>query len=604
MATTQKEIYAMVFDGIDLPDSLRKIIEMSLEDGIITDRERALIKKKAISEGLDEDLFDFYFEKIEERYTDLNKRLNNPIKILREAFDAMKKIAEGGKGIFPVEQLGNLLSSLPGIGQMPTQGSGGNDVMKTVNKVAGGITNALSITTAVGTVLNVFIKEPSNLNNLKAEVIRNLKIPNDIDLIAEFLDYADASIIEEKEIKKAKSGLSSVSNFVAGAETDLIPIWKLKMKQTVDKAKKEFHNEPHLLERIKKYIVTATDKLKKLINETAGLPVKTSSLFLKIELPHSRDEYMELMNFVKTYAKSSDPRAHEFKDYLMQLQEEAKLRFPGHLDEIEAHSIKTSPLQKMKDSLKKSPVKIVISETKIPEDESDFFEMISFVETQSKGSTSDAVEFKNFLEKMYNYGVSNFKNREEDLSAYRPRSIEILKKRLSQIAPIDEGIKGFFGSDKNRFTEEVKKVLRNFPTPTNFVDFLEIMAFAKNSFEYDENAKDEYLEFLDRLYSEGIRMFPEKRTELNPYKIPITEKFKKYQQQHNLSEAISAFPIPSDEEEFFELMSYSKTMHQTDNYRKDDYKRFNKRLYLEGKGRFDEDKLKKYKIKSFGIFKK
>lgn len=54
------------FEDIELPDSIIKLIRLSIKDGNISNLERSVIIKKAIEEKVDIDLLNFYLEKIEE----------------------------------------------------------------------------------------------------------------------------------------------------------------------------------------------------------------------------------------------------------------------------------------------------------------------------------------------------------------------------------------------------------------------------------------------------------------------------------------------------------------------------------------------------------
>ena len=559
-----------LFEGMHLTDSLRKIILMSLEDGILTERERDLIKRKALAEGMDEIEFEFYFEKIEERFNSLHKNNNSPAKTLKAAFDSLKSITEGGKGVIPTEQLTSQLFMIPGIA------------------------TGAAITGAVASALNVFIKEPSNLNSLKAEIIKHVQIPKDIDLIVEFLDYANASIVEEKQRIKAKSGLSGISNFVAGSELDIIPVWKLKIKQVISASREDLKDNPEALKRLKKYQTSPTDKLKKLIANTAGLPVKLSSLFVKVGVPDMPEDLMELMAYVRQMALSSDPRASEFREHLFFLNAEGQRKFPDKATEIETYSIHLSPIQKLKENLKKGNTRLVLAETIIPSDEDEFFEMIRFVEAESRANNDKAIDFMQFLGKMYNFGFAQFPDNKLELSTYRPHSVEILKHQLASITPDS-------GSSK-QYENDLERLLRNFPVPTNFDDLIEVLAFVKNIAGNGGKESMPFMEFQNRLYSESMRTFPDMAEQIYPYRVTANEKFKIYADTHSLNEAIASFKTPTFEEDFFDLIMYAQQKAKNDYYNKEKYEQLQKRLYLDGKEMgFDPDRLKRFKVKKFGF---
>ena len=574
-----------LFDGIDLTESLKKIILMSLEDSILTEREKDLIKRKALAEGMDEIEFDFYFEKIEERFNSLQKATNSsPAKTLKAAFDSLKNIAEGGNGVIPTEQLTGQLSMIPGIA------------------------TGTAITGAIASVLNVFIKEPSTLNSLKAEVIKHVQIPEDIELVVEFLDYAHLSILEEKQRIKAKSGLSGISDFVAGGELDIIPIWQLKIKQVISASKEALKDKPEDLKRLKKYQTSPTEKLKKLIASTVGLPIKMSSLFMKVGIPDIAEDLIELMNFVRQMAQSSDPRAPEFREYLLTLQAEGQRKFPEKAAEIESHSIRISPLQKLKENLKGGNSRLVLAETKIPGDEDEFFEMIRFVEAQSRSNTPQAIEFNHFLVRMYNYGLTHFPDNRLELSTYRPHSLEILKHQLAAIIQTSDigGVAGLLkeiavGYSK-QYENDIERVLRNFPLPTDFDDLMELLAFIKDIAGNESKANIPFMEFQNRLYSEGMRAFPDMAEQIYSYRVTANEKFKLYADTHSLGEAIASFKTPTIEEEFFDLIMYAQQKAKNDSFNKEKYEQLQKRLYLDGKEMgFDPSRLKRFKIKKFGF---
>lgn len=573
-----------IFDGINLTESLKKLILMSLEDGVLSDRERDLIRRKALAEGMDELEFDFYFEKIEERFNTLHKNNHSPAKTIKAAFDSLNNITEGGKGMIPTEQITGQLALIPGIA------------------------TGTAITGAVASVLNIFIKEPSNLNSLKAEVIKHVQIPKDIDLVVEFLDYAHASIVEEKQRVKAKSSISGISDFVAGGELDIIPIWQLKMKQVISATQEDLKDNPEALKRLKKYQTSPVEKLKKLIASTAGLPVKLSSLFTKVGIPDVAEDLMELMSFVRQMAQSSDPRAIEFREHLFILQAEGERKFPEKAAEIETHSIKVSPLEKLKEQLKKGNTRVVLAETKIPRDEDEFFDMIRFVEGQSRSKAPEAIEFKTFLGKMFNYGLTHFPDNRLELSAYRPHSLEILKHQLAKIVQTSD-IGGVVGALKElavgtskQYEMDLENVLRNFPVPKDYEDLVEVLAFARDISNNGGAVNLPFMEYQNRLYSEGTRLFPEMAEQLYPYRVSAAEKFKLYATTHSLSDAIATFKTPATEEDFFDLITYAQQKAKIDSIYKNEYVQLQKRLYSDGKLMgLDPDRLKRFKVKKFGF---
>lgn len=549
---------------------------MALEDGILTEKEREIIKRKAIAEGLDEIEFEFYFEKIEERFMSSYRSQKSPAKILREAFANMEAIAEGAKGVLP-EELASQLSSL------------------------GSLNPAGMVAGAVATALNAFIKTPSNLNKLKAEIIRSLNVPNDLETILEFLEYAESCIAEEKLKIKSSSSLTGISNFLGGAELDLVPIWNIKKKQILEKAVEDFKNDPNALKKLKKYQISSTDKLKKLLAATAGLPVKLSSIFMKVEIPYSFKEFMELMDYVRQMSLSSDPRSHEFKEYLTHLQEEGQRRFPEESDHIASRAIKISALQNFKDKLKNASSKEILAQTEMPEDYTEFMDLMRFIESKSKGSNKDSMDYMIFLGKMHDYGIEHFPDKQIEISAYRPRSIEILKKQLSVFnGSNQEDGAGQIGKN-NDYSNAIEVVLRNFPTPNSYEDLIEVLRHAKQSVEFDNEAKLPYMEFQNRLYNDALVKYPEKSQEFFSLRVNIIEKFKFYVKNHSIGEAVSSFPVPPNEEDFFNLIGYAHSKMKTDKNREEEYKQIVKRMYAEGKSLYDSEKLKKFKIKRFGI---
>lgn len=572
-----------IFEGTNFSESLRKIVRMSLEDGMLTAREKELIKRKALADGIDEIEFEFYFEKIEERFNSILNDKHNPVQGLKKAFDIMKEMAEGGGGVMPSELAGQL-SQIPGIGA------------------------GAAIVGAVSSVLNLFIKTPSNLNNLKAEVIKHVVIPNNITLIVEFLEYANISIAEEKQRIKAKSVASGISNAIAGAELDIIPIWQLKKKQVIQKAIEDFRDNPEALNRLKKYQVTPTEKLKKLLASTAGLPVKMSSIFMKVGVPDTKEDLLDLMSFVRQTAQSSDPRAHDFMEFLSLLQIEGGRKFPDSVAEIESHSVRIAPLQKLKEQLKNGNTRGVLAETVFPDDKDEFFDMIRFVEAQSRANNNEATEFKQFLWKMYEFGLVHFPDNKLELSSYRPHSVDLLKHQLTTINKNCEsgGFVDMFKellSDSSEYKNAVERVLLNFPTPRDYDDLVELLSFVTGLVSNNKKANVSFMEFQNRLYEDGLRSYPEMSGHLRPYRISAREKFKLYAKTHSLSDAIASFATPVDEEDFFDLIQYAQQLMKSDDFHKDLYKQLQKRLYMDGKMMdINQERLKQYKVKSFRIF--
>lgn len=266
--------------GIRYSDKLEAMIAMALENGGIDDYEMALLTKRAVKEGIDPDEFEFnlrmHLKKQNRQRDEIDNR--SPVENLSMSLRMMEQYATGGERIVSPGDLSGALSLIPGVGQVA----------------------------AVTSLLAAFIKTPSNLNNLKAEVIRSFSLPDNPEHLAQFISYA-ASQQEELIQQKGKLSIQGiVSSLSFGKDLDLYPIWEKKIEEACDKAKMQYFNDHHLMQVVKKYQPSLINKLKSGLLDAGDLdgivpPSDDEELLQVIEFAY--DRYDVSSGWARFYSK-------------------------------------------------------------------------------------------------------------------------------------------------------------------------------------------------------------------------------------------------------------------------------------------------------------
>lgn len=275
-------------------DELEQMVNIAIEDGELTDREIKLLASRAQREGIDPDEFEFTLSlRIRRHAKEIENRKNqNPVESLSEAFRMLDQYAKSGKKVVSGSALSGALALVPGIGQAA----------------------------AVGGLLAEFIETPSNLNSLKAETIRCFILPDNPDYLRQFINYA-ASQLKEAELEKSSKENSIkglISGLTVGSGLNIDPIWEHKIDEACDMAALRFPDDQALQMASRKHRPSLANKLR-----DGRLRYQD---MMDITAPKDDEELLEVVEIL--YSKKSDNMQWEdVKPVHARLYKEAERRF-------------------------------------------------------------------------------------------------------------------------------------------------------------------------------------------------------------------------------------------------------------------------------------
>lgn len=258
---------------------LEEMIEMAIENGDISEKEMEILKRRANNEGIDPDEFEFSLRmRIKKQNRQRQEMANlNPVDQLSRSLKMMEQYAEGGEGIVNPSDLSGALSLIPGVGMIASAGAG---------------------------LLSSFIQTPSNLNELKAEVIRCFALPDNPDQLAQFINYAVSQKSEAKSKKRGFNIKSTLSSITVGSEMDITPIWENKIEEACDKSKAQYPSHQLLMQTVKKYEPSTINKLK-------DGRIKAGQLD-SVVAPSDNNELFEVVEFAFSKRESKRGSGGEF----------------------------------------------------------------------------------------------------------------------------------------------------------------------------------------------------------------------------------------------------------------------------------------------------
>lgn len=271
LASSIKSPYA-IWEGIGCSTKTAMFIEMSLVDGFIDTQERALITKRAFEENVDIQELDFLIAKRLEANELINK---NAVRELSNLFREATKMAEK-----EIKADSNALASaVPQVMSM-------TKAVSSSHPAAAGVMVAAEIFSVIGN----FVKEPSKLNEFKAEIIRMIQIPMLPSVIVEFFEYASSQIIQEKQKNDGKGYFDICSEALFGKQLDLVPIWNNKMVQVMTKTVQRFGHDEKVMNSVKPYRITPLKNFMKIKDNNDAV--------LTFPVPTLVPDFIELLRYV------------------------------------------------------------------------------------------------------------------------------------------------------------------------------------------------------------------------------------------------------------------------------------------------------------------
>lgn len=383
-AAPKRSPYA-VWEAIGCSTKTAMFIEMSLADGVIDTQERALITKRASAEGVDLEEFEFLVAKKLEANELINK---NAVKELSRLFSEATKMTE--KEVKP--DTSTLSQALPKVMTMAAKSNAG-----------------VAVATEVLSIIASFIKEPSKLNEFKAEIIRMIEIPMLPSVIVEFFAYANSQIIQERQKVNGKGYVSVVSETLFGKELELEPIWKEKMSHVMGKVVARYGNDPVVMASLKPYRITPLKKF---------MAIKGNrDLVLTFPVPKLAPDFIELMRYAYRLSQDKgEPLAATYYDLCRKMHTDGRelaRRFPAVAAVIQ--ECRNSPLVTLKANINDEDYLIMFN---LPDDVNDAVEVLQF--------TSSKPQLKNLHKRIYRQAEEKFQRNPELLErikTFRPKGL-------------------------------------------------------------------------------------------------------------------------------------------------------------------------------------
>ncbi len=376
----------MSFKSIGCSDKTISIIQLSLSDGVIDDKEKAMLLRQVQEEGIDIQEFDFLLSKTLEKY---QKKAKTCIKELSGAFAMADRIATK-------EEKAN-----------------GNNLAAALPKVSGMVSNpeamaAAAITDTVLQTVGAFIKAPSKLNTFKAEIIRMIDIPMFPEVLIDFFSYANSQINEEKQRNNGKGLFTEWGERLFGKDIDLVPIWTDKMTHVMGKAVMRFGNKPHVMEHLNKWRVTPLKRLKALTDP---------ALIEEFPFPKNASDFIEVLKYSFRISQDpSKPLKAPFSKLYYRIYKEGQKKYSGIPAAAETmEECRVRPIMFLMANLG-NPAALVLFET--PDRLSDLLEVLAFLRSSK--------DLKKLHQRVYQEACDIFTddlNAIDKINEFKPRNL-------------------------------------------------------------------------------------------------------------------------------------------------------------------------------------
>ncbi|MDE6808488.1 MAG: hypothetical protein K2J42_00135 [Muribaculaceae bacterium] len=340
---------ATVWERIGCSNKTLEFIKISLDDGVIDAKERAMLIRRAEEDGVDPQEFDFVMTKALEEYVKIAKNVITDMSVFFKTADAM---ANGA--VKPDNKL--LTSKMPG-------------VLAESNPY---LIASMGVVEAVATTISTFIKAPSKLNTFKAEIIRTINIPLLPEVLIDFFGYVNNQIIEETQRNHGKGIFTNVSESLFGKDIDLVPIWREKMKHVMTKAVMRYGNHPEVMGLLEKWRISPLKKLQK---------ISDSIQIENFPIPQNASDYIALVKY--SYEKGESiktPNREAYAHLNSRLLKEQK-RFVNLHPSVE-RIITENKVRTVNIVMSNCDNPVFMVELKLPEDLTDLLEVLHFLSTR------------------------------------------------------------------------------------------------------------------------------------------------------------------------------------------------------------------------------
>lgn len=360
-----------VWHEIGCSQRTEKYIVLALADGIIDEQEQEILERCATEDGVDIQEFKFLLAKALESQQLANR---DAIKQLANAFEMAEKMAN--HEIKPDKA--QLEQALPAIMTTAKIIKGGAGAASMANPVAAG-------STAIITLLSTFIKEPSKLNEFKAEIIRKIEIPMLPEVLVDFFAYATSEIKQERQKVEGKGLVTLCSDYIFGKELQLEPVWQEKIDSVMTKALSRFGHDRNVMALLTPYRITPLERLR--------TGEKSQDDIIAFPVPHYACDFIDLLRyaFMKSQDNNEPMRDAYYQLYQKMCGESARLceKFPIVAETL--RQVRITPLSELKARCSDSDY---VNMFNLPDDFDDSLEVLQFVASRKELKTLHKRLFK------------------------------------------------------------------------------------------------------------------------------------------------------------------------------------------------------------------
>lgn len=236
-------------------EQLEKLIEIALIDGVLTEKEKQILFKKAESFGIDLDEFEMVLEtKLYEKQQS-RKKAETTVTATQKSnnFGDVKKCPSCGAIVQSVStRCSDCSHDFNGI----TANNSARKLFEMLNEIEGNRSdsNDASIGKALGSFLTKTLGVEINdkINNQKKELISNFPIANTKEDIIEFLSLA---LPKAKKLGNffTSGAFNTPENHRNKIHNEFVPVWQAKCQQIIMKARFAMKDDKKTLDEINYY---------------------------------------------------------------------------------------------------------------------------------------------------------------------------------------------------------------------------------------------------------------------------------------------------------------------------------------------------------------
>lgn len=228
-------------------EQLEKLIEMALMDGVLTEKEKQILFKKAESLGVDLDEFEMVLNaKLFEKQQSIKKAAETPVVAAApqsDKFGDVKKCPACGAMVQSLQtkcsDCGHEFSNIEANASI-------HQLFEMLNEVESQRKAETNPLKAFGSFMVKQIAGGDEVDNRKKDIIKTFPIPNTKEDILEFLSLALPNAKKKGNFMTHQSEANKLHN-------DFVAVWHAKCEQVFMKAKFSMKDDKKVLEEILQY---------------------------------------------------------------------------------------------------------------------------------------------------------------------------------------------------------------------------------------------------------------------------------------------------------------------------------------------------------------